>query len=153
HGQNRLELEGRGGVPALSDDSTGFGARYGWARVTVVHEGSLVPGLFHGRLRGFAGSGWHRPPREQLFDVAEGSRLDELPHFYQNDRGPLRASGHDLVEGGGGLRGFTNRAGLGQRIVALNLDVTDLRGGAFVFGDVGRAEGSGFGEDSRPTDS
>jgi hypothetical protein len=101
-------------------------------------------------LRASGGSAWRRVPREQLFDVAEKSRLDALERFYDNDRGPLRATDHYLSEGGGGLRGYAGRAALGARLAALNVDLTQARTGAFLFGDVGRVEASGLGESSRP---
>jgi len=90
-----------------------------------------------------AGAASRNAPREQLLDVAEGSRLDALARFYENDRGPLRETDHYLSEGGGGLRGFAGRAVLGRRLVALNLEAGHAAVPLAVFGGVGRVEEPG----------
>ncbi len=142
--EDRLDLELRGGGPAFDAPQPGNG--YGWARISARHQTDLFSGAARLAVRGFAGSAWRGVPNELRFDVAEASRLDNLDRFYENDRGPLRASNHYLSEGGGGLRGYAGRAVLGQRIAALNVDVTHAASGVFLFGDLGRAEASGLGE-------
>jgi len=102
---------------------------------------------FDFRWRATAGSAFRRVPREIQFDVAEAGRLDALPYFYANDRGPLRETDHFLVPGGGGLRGYAGDAVLGQRIAAANLEAVRHGDPFYVFGDVGRVEASGLGED------
>ena len=146
-----LELQYRHGASAFREEGdTAPDANYDWARFTA-RQGNEVRSLgLHLGLRGLLASAWRRVPEEQLFDVAEGSRLDALSNFYENDRGPLRAMGHYLAEGGGGVRGYTGRVGLGQRIAALNLDLTHTRTGVFTFADVARAEASGLGESDGP---
>ena len=94
----------------------------------------------HLRWRIFAGSAFDRPPRELLFDVAEGSRVDSVGRFYLNDRGPLLRSGHYWIAGGGGLRGYRGRAALGKRVCGLNLDLDLPMLPVSLFGDVGRVE-------------
>ena len=89
-------------------------------------------------------------PREQQFDIAEESRLDALEFFYANDRGPLRESDHLLVPGGGGARGYTGRAILGQRLLAANIEIEHAAYPLYLFGDAGRLEASGLGEDAVP---
>ncbi len=96
--------------------------------------------------RFFAGSAFARPPREIHFDAAEGSRLDSLGRFYLNDRGPLLASGHDLIPGGGGLRGYRGRAALGKRVWGLNTDLEIPTFPFSIFADAGRVEATGLGE-------
>lgn len=150
HRQDDLTVELRRGSSAFGGGEPVSDASYDAARVTAQHRMPLASGALNVALRLFAGSAWRRPPREQLFDVAEASRLDGLARFYENDRGPLRATDHYLAEGGGGLRGYAGRAVLGARVAALNVDVTQARTGVFVFGDVGRAESSGLGESGRP---
>jgi len=107
-------------------------------------------GATHLGWRLFAGSAFDRPPRELWFDVAEGSRLDSLGRFYLNDRGPLLASGRYLIPGGGGLRGYRGRAGLGKRVWGFNTDLETPNLPVSVFGDIGRVEASGIGEGSSP---
>jgi hypothetical protein len=94
----------------------------------------------------FAGSAFDRPPRELLFDAAEGNRVDSLGRFYLNDRGPLLASGHYWVEGGGGLRGYRGRVALGKRVWGLNADLELPMLPVSIFGDLGRVEATGLGE-------
>ena len=98
----------------------------------------------------FAGSAFDRPPHELQFDVAEGSRVDSLGRFYLNDRGPLLASGRYLIPGGGGLRGYRGRAALGKRVWGFSTDLETPRLPVSIFGDVGRVEANGIGEDSAP---
>ena len=150
--EDRLELELRRGASAFREsDDAAPDANYDWARFSARRKTELFSGAVKLAVRGFAGSAWRRVPRELLFDVAEASRLDALERFYENDRGPLRASGHYLSDGGGGLRGYTGRAGLGQRIASLNVDATHAATGVFAFGDLGRAEASGLGESTLPS--
>ncbi len=100
----------------------------------------LERGNAHVAWRLFAGSAFDRPPRELLFDAAEGSRVDSLGRFYLNDRGPLLASGHYWMEGGGGLRGYRGRAALGKRAWGLSADLDLPMLPVSVFGDVGGLE-------------
>jgi len=101
----------------------------------------LLPrGDGHLSWRLYAGSAFDRPPRELLFDAAEGSRVDSLGRFYLNDRGPLLASGHYWMEGGGGLRGYRGRAILGRRLWGLNADLELPMLPVALFGDVGDLE-------------
>ncbi|HZI89398.1 MAG TPA: hypothetical protein VFD83_02990, partial [Candidatus Polarisedimenticolia bacterium] len=102
----------------------------------------------HLRWRVYAGSAFDRPPRELLFDVAAGARVDSLSRFYLNDRGPLLRSGHYWVPGGGGLRGYHDRAALGKRVWALNLDLDLPMLPVLLFADVGRFE-----RDATPAES
>jgi hypothetical protein len=149
-----LELEYRHGAAAFREEGDPApDANYDWARFTAMQGNELRSLGLHLHLRGLLASAWRRVPQEQLFDVAEGSRLDALVRFYENDRGPLRAMGHYLAEGGGGARGYAGRLGLGQRIAALNLELAQTRTGIFTFADVARAEASGLGESDRPTDN
>ncbi len=97
----------------------------------------LARGDAHFSWRLFAGSVFDRPPREMLFDAAEGSRVDSLGRFYLNDRGPLLRSGHYLFAGGGGLRGYRGRAAMGKRVWGLNADVHLPMVPVSLFGDVG----------------
>ena len=150
HRQDDLTLELRRGSSAFGGGEPASGANYDAARATVRHRMPLGWGSWNLTVRAFGGSAWRRVPAEQLFDVAEKSRLDALERFYENDRGPLRATDHYLSEGGGGLRGYAGRAALGARVGALNVDVTQARTGVFLFGDLGRAEASGLGASSRP---
>jgi hypothetical protein len=148
----RLELELRRGASAFREsDDPAPDANYDWARFSARRKTELFSGALKLAMRGFAGSAWRRVPRELLFDIAEASRLDALERFYENDRGPLRASGHYLSDGGGGMRGYAGRAGLGQRIASLNVDATHAATGVFAFGDLGRAEASGLGESTHPS--
>jgi len=59
------------------------------------------------------------------FDVAEESRLEALHYFYANDLGPIRNTDHYFLPGGGGLRGYADRAILGDRLFALDLEAQD----------------------------
>src|SRR5439155_24152541 len=97
----------------------------------------------HVSWRVFAGSTFHRPPRELLFDAGEGSRVDSLDRFYLNDGGPLLASGHYLLAGGGGLRGYRGRAALGKGAWGAGADVGLPGTPVTVFADLGRIEGAG----------
>jgi hypothetical protein len=106
----------------------------------------LARGDAHFSWRLFAGSAFDRPPRELLLDASEGSRVDSLGRFYLNDRGPLLASGHYWMEGGGGLRGYRGRAALGKRVWGLNANLDLPMLPVSIFGDVGRVEATGLGE-------
>jgi hypothetical protein len=77
--------------------------------------------------------GWHALaggadgdlPSEALLDVAEDRRLEALRYFYANDLGPIRNTDHYFLPGGGGLRGYADRAILGDRLFALDLEAQD----------------------------
>jgi hypothetical protein len=100
----------------------------------------MASGNAHLAWRLFAGSTFDRPPRELLLDVAEGGRVDSLGRFYLNDRGPLFASGHYLMPGGAGLRGYRGRAALGERAWGLSVDLDLPMLPVSVFGDAGGLE-------------
>ena len=100
----------------------------------------------HLSWRFFGGASFDRPPRELLFDAAEGSRVDSLDRFYLNDRGPLVRWGHYWMQGSGGLRGYRGRAPLGKRIWAVNVDLDSPRLPVSLFADLGRVESSDQGE-------
>jgi len=123
-------------------------ANYDRVDVTAAQHWNVpLRGGFDVRWSATAGSAFRRVPREIQFDVAEAGRLDALPYFYANDRGPLRETDHFLVPGGGGLRGYAGDAVLGQRIAAANLEAARHGDPFYLFGDVGRVEASGLGED------
>lgn len=108
----------------------------------------LPTGSLRVSWRAFAGSAWRRVPNELLFDAAEGPRLDAIRGFYLNDRGPVRASGHSLFEGGAGVRGYADRAVLGRRAWGAGLSLarsTEPLAGT-LFADAGRVEAGGLGE-------
>ena len=151
--EDAMELEYRRGVSAFGGGDPASDASYDWARISVRRDMGVAGGAFGLSVRGFAGSSWRRVPREQHFDVGEASRLDAVARFFDNDRGPLRATDHYLSEGGGGIRGYAGRAGLGRRLATLSVELTHERTGVFVFGDGGRAEASGWGESSRAAGS
>ena len=94
-----------------------------------------------------AGTVFREPPLEAQFDVAEESRLDALPLFYANDRGPLRETDHFFVPGGGGARGYFGRGVLGQSLLAANLEVRHAAYPVTFFADVARVEAEGWGGD------
>ena len=139
----RVSLDLRGGSSAFrSNDDPEF--TYERASIEARQELDLLPrGNAHVSWRFFAGSTFHRPPRELLFDAGEGSRVDSLDRFYLNDRGPLLASGHYLLAGGGGLRGYRGRAALGKRAWGAGADVGLPGTPVTVFADLGRIEGAG----------
>lgn len=135
-----VSLDLRAGSSAFrSSDEPEF--HYERASIEALQKLDLLPrGNAHVSWRFFAGSTFDRPPRELLFDAGEGSRVDSLDRFYLNDRGPLLASGHYLLAGGGGLRGYRGRAALGRRVwgVSANLGLASVPVSAF--GDLGRIE-------------
>lgn len=156
HGKARLALDTVGprraehGEIDLRAGSSAFRAsddpefHYERASLEVRQTLDLLPhGDAHLSWRLFAGSAFDRPPRELLFDAAEGSRVDSLGRFYLNDRGPLLASGRYLIPGGGGLRGYRGRAALGKRVWGLNADVEIPGVPVSLFGDVGGLESTG----------
>ena len=98
--EDAMELEYRRGVSAFGGGDPASDASYDWARISVRRDMGVAGGAFGLSVRGFAGSSWRRVPREQHFDVGEASRLDALARFFDNDRGPLRATDHYLSEGG-----------------------------------------------------
>jgi hypothetical protein len=124
----------RAGSPELHYERVSVEARQ---RLDLLPRGNA-----HLSWRLFLGSAFDRPPREQLFDAAEGNRVDSLDRFYLNDRGPLLASGHYLLAGGGGLRGYRGRAALGKRVWGMNADLEIPLLPVSLFGDVGRVEAS-----------
>jgi hypothetical protein len=109
-----------------------------------------LPGRYRVSWRAAAGSAFRRVPREHLFDVAETSRLDALPLFYANDRGPFRETDHFHVPGGGGLRGYAGRAIVGQSVVGMSLEIANEDHPVFAFGDVGNVEAAGWAGGSEP---
>ena len=163
HGKARLALDTRGPRRAehaeldLRAGSSAFrksgdpDPEVHYERVSVEVRQRLdlfAGGETHLAWRLFAGSAFDRPPRELHFDVAEGSRVDSLGRFYLNDRGPLLASGHYLIPGGGGLRGYRGRAALGERVWGLNTDLEIPQLPVSLFGDLGRVGAAGLGEPS-----
>jgi len=117
------------------------GEHYERASVEARQRLDLFPRAdTHLRWRLFAGTALDRPPRELLFDAAEGSRVDSVGRFYLNDKGPLVRSGHYWIAGGGGLRGYRGRAALGKRVWGLSLDLDTPRIPVSVFADLGRVE-------------
>jgi len=141
----RLELDLRAGSSLfrkIGDSEPEF--HYGRASLETRQRLDLLPrGNAHLSWRLFAGSTFDRPPRELLFDVAEGARVDSLGRFYLNDRGPLLKSGHYWVAGGGGLRGYRGRAALGKRVWGLSADLTLPMLPVSMFGDAGGLETTG----------
>ncbi|HYQ95893.1 MAG TPA: hypothetical protein VER38_02685, partial [Candidatus Eisenbacteria bacterium] len=135
-----VTLDLRGGSSAFrSGDDPEFG--YERASVEARQRLDLLPrGNLHASWRLFAGSTFDRPPRELLFDAGEGSRVDSLDRFYLNDRGPLLASGHYLLAGGGGLRGYRGRALLAKRLWGVGTDLGLAGVPVSVFGDLGWIE-------------
>ena len=146
HGKALLALDTRGprrAEHAALDLRGGSSAsfRYERASAEARQRLDLMPrGDTHLSWRLFAGSALDRPPRELLFDAAEGSRVDSLGRFYLNDRGPLLASGHYWIQGGGGLRGYRGRAALGKRVWGWNTDLELPMLPVSLFGDVGGLE-------------
>ncbi|HKQ18306.1 MAG TPA: M1 family metallopeptidase [Candidatus Eisenbacteria bacterium] len=135
------------GAPAF-EDGGGASAHGGYSRAGLEARQSLdvIPdGTLRLTWRIAAGNASRHAPREHLFDIAEANRLDALSRFYENDRGPLRESEHYLAEGGGGLRGFSGRAILGRRLLALNLEAEHTAVPLSVFAGVGCAEAPGEG--------
>lgn len=147
-GEN-LELTYRHGASAFREEGDPSpDANYDRIGLTVRQQWDLpIGGGLDLDWRGTAGSGFRRVPRQVQFDIAQAGRLDVLPLFYTNDRGPLRETDHFLVPGGGGLRGYAQEAVLGQRILAANLEIARSSEPWFLFADVGRVEASGVGED------
>ena len=144
HGKALLALDARGPRRAdhaevdLRGGSSTPGFRYERVSVQARQRLDLLArGDAHVSWRFFAGSAFDRPPRELLFDAAEGSRVDSLGRFYLNDRGPLLASGHYWIEGGGGLRGYRGRVLLGKRAWGLNTDLELPMLPVSIFGDLG----------------
>ena len=89
-----------------------------------VHQSlDLMPrGDLHVGWRAAAGGAWGSVPAEVRMDVAEESRLEALRYFYANDLGPIRNTDHYYLPGGGGLRGYADRAILGDRLLAFDLE-------------------------------
>ena len=145
-----VEIDARAGSTAFRSDGDPDPA-FHYERVSLEARQrlDLLPrGNVELSWRIFAGSAFDRPQRDLLFDAAEGNRIDSLGRFYLNDRGPLLASGHYWLVGGGGLRGYRGRAALGKRVWGLNadLELPVPRVSVSVFGDLGRIEATGLGE-------
>lgn len=147
--QEWFRLAYRHGASAFHDSGDPApDTNYDWMQATARQDLDPLPGGYSVSWRIAAGSAFRRVPREQLFDVAEMSRLDALPFFYANDRGPLRETDHFHVPGGGGLRGYAGRAIVGQSLLSATLEIENARYPIFVFGDAGGVEASAWGEDS-----
>jgi len=142
----KVELAYRRIVPSYQ----GAPPDYDWLHLTVNQDLDPLFGGLKASWRIAAGSAFNEVPREVQFDIAEESRLDALDRFYANDRGPLRETGHFLVAGGGGVRGYWDQAILGQRLLAASLEVSHAAYPVYFFGDVGRVEASGLGEPDQP---
>src|SRR6185295_571625 len=52
--------------------------------------------------------------------------------------------------GGGGARGYADRAILGQRLLSSSIEIQHAAYPVYLFGDAGRLEASGLGEDAAP---
>ncbi|HKW51305.1 MAG TPA: hypothetical protein VJQ53_06165, partial [Candidatus Eisenbacteria bacterium] len=149
--KERLEVSYRRGASALRDaGDLAPDANYDWVRMSASQDLDPLPWNLRASWRVAAGSAFRRVPRELQFDVAEDSRLDALDFFYANDRGPLRESDHFLVPGGGGARGYSGRAILGQRLLTASLEIEHGAFPVYLFGDAGRVEASGLGEGALP---
>ena len=150
-----LRVELRKGTPA-GGDAPPSSARGGYGSALLEARQSLDcsdDGSLRLTWRLTVGTASRHAPREQFFDVAQGSRLDALARFYENDRGPLRESDHYLSEGGGGLRGFADRAVLGRRLTALNLDASHAAVPLGVFAGIGMVERPGVSTAAAPAGS
>jgi len=149
HGE-QVTLSYRHGASAFRpEDDPAPDANYDRADLTATQHWSVpVGGGLNVQWRAIAGSAFRRVPREIQFDAGEAGRLDALTYFYANDRGPLRETDHFLVPGGGGLRGYAGEAVLGQRVLAANVEAGRGRDPFLFFGDVGKLEASGVGEDA-----
>ena len=119
--------------------SGGDDGSYDWVQATVSQNLARFPvGKMAWRIA--AGRSFSDVPREQLFDAAERSRLDALPLFYANDRGPLRETDHFYVPGGGGARGYAGQAVLGQSLMAANVELEPGAVPLFTFADAARVD-------------
>jgi hypothetical protein len=148
----QFELAYRRGASTLREGNDAApDASYDWLRLTATQDLDPLPAGIKASWRIAAGSAFRRAPRELQFDIAEESRLDALDRFYANDRGPLRETDRFLVPGGGGVRGYSGRAILGQRLLAGSLEVSHSAYPVYFFGDAGRVEASGIGERTRPS--
>ena len=132
------------GTPAFGDGNAATAGGYSSARLEARQSlDVLAGGAMRLTWRLAAGTTSRHAPRERLLDVAEANRLDALPRFYENDRGPLRESEHYLSEGGGGIRGFADRAVLGRRLLALSLEMSHAAVPLALFAGVGRIDAPG----------
>jgi hypothetical protein len=148
----QFEVSYRRGASALrAANDAAPDANYDWLRTRASQDLDPLLGAFKVSWRVAAGSASRRVPRELQFDIAEESRLDALDRFYANDRGPLRETDRFLMPGGGGVRGYSGRAILGQRLLAASLEVSHAAYPVYFFGDAGRVEASGLGERTRPS--
>jgi peptidase M1-like protein len=150
HGE-KVQLEFRRGDSVPSNQGAMAPWDYNWLGLTVSQSLDPLPGKLKASWRVAAGSAFNEVPRELHFGIAEESRLDALDRFYANDRGPLRETDHFLVSGGGGVRGYSGQAILGQRLLASSLEVSHAAYPVYFFADAGRVEASGLGEPARPS--
>ncbi len=131
----RFDLGYRHGASVSSGDD----GSYDWVQAAVSQNLPRFPvGKVAWRIA--AGRSFSDVPREQLFDAAERSRLDVLPLFYANDRGPLRETDHFYVPGGGGARGYAGHAVLGQSLMAANVEFEPGDFPLFTFADAARVD-------------
>jgi peptidase M1-like protein len=106
---------------------------------SVRQDLDLLPaGNLHVGWRAVASGADGQLPQETLGDVAEASRLEALRYFYANDLGPIRNTDHYFLSGGGGLRGYADRAILGDRVLAFNLEAQHDSYPVRAFGGVAR---------------
>ena len=144
----RLALGYRHGEPIGSDNASESG--YDWLRFEARQDLDLLSrGDLRLSWRAVAGTVFRDAPNEVRFDVAEESRLDALPLFYANDRGPLRETDHFLVPGAGGARGYFGRAILGQSLLSANVEISHAAYPVTLFADVAHAEASAWGADDK----
>jgi hypothetical protein len=111
-------------------------------QLSVRQDLDLLPaGDLNVSWRAVAGGAGGWAPREALPDVAEDGRLQALRYFYANDLGPIRNTDHYYLPGGGGLRGYADRAILGDRLLAFNLEARHSAYPVHAFGGVARVRG------------
>jgi hypothetical protein len=134
-------------LTAPGTNAEGLDYQYRWVGVTAGQRIDLLPtGSLRVSWRVAAGSAFGTVPLERKFDIAEENRVQALQYFYANDRGPLRQTDHFFVPGGGGLRGYSGRAVLGQSLLSGSLEIAPRFHAAFLFADVGQVNPGGWGE-------
>jgi hypothetical protein len=150
--RERIALDLRQGAAAPErPDGRDVYNGYGRASLEVSQALThLTGGRFTLGWRAFLGAAGDDAPLEERFDVAEGPRTDAIRAFYLNDRGPVRASGRYLFPGGGGVRGYADRALLGARVAGAGVHLAP-RGPALplpiaFFADAGRVGRPGSGD-------
>ena len=122
------------------DPDAEWGDGFDRLMATVHQDLDLLPeGDLHLGWRAAAGSAWGAVRSEVQLDVAEDSRLEALRYFYANDLGPIRNTNHYYLPGGGGLRGYADRAILGDRLLAFDLEARHAAFPVRAFGGVARA--------------